>query len=69
MRENTDSGPLVVLVAEEEGWSPSQRLLKYSSDSPRACLLIVIHGAGKRSKKEEERRGVGARQEEEKLGR
>lgn len=68
-KENTDSGPLVVLEAEEEDWSPSLRLLKYSSDSLRACLLIVIHGAGERSEKEEERRGVGARQEEEKLGR
>lgn len=59
--------------AEEEDWSPSPRLLKYSSDSLRACLLIVIHGAGERSEKEEEEeesRGVGARQEEEeKLGR
>lgn len=69
-KENTDSGPLVVLKAEEEEeWSPSLQLLKYSSDSPRACLLIVIHGAGERSEKEAERRGVAARQEEEKLGR
>lgn len=51
---NTDSGPLVVLDAGEEGWSPSLRLLKYSSDSLRACLLIVTHGAGERSEKEEE---------------
>lgn len=60
-----------MLEAEEEDRSPSLRLLKYSSDSLRACLLIVIHGAGERSEKEEEeeRRGVGVRQEEEKLGR
>lgn len=58
-----------MLEAEEEDRSPSLQLLKYSSDSPRACLLIVIHGAGERSEKEEESRGVGVRQEEEKLGR
>lgn len=68
-KENTNSGPLVVLKAEEEERNPSQRLLKYSSDSLRACLLIVIHGAGERSEKEVERRGVGVRREEEKLGR
>lgn len=69
-KKNTDSGPLVVLKAEEwkEECSPSLRLLKYSSDSPRACLLIVIHGARERSEKEAERRRVGARQEEEKSG-
>lgn len=45
---------------EEEDRSPSLQLLKYSSDSPRACLLIVTHGAGERSEKEEEeRRGEG----------
>ncbi len=69
VKENTDSGPLVVLEAEAEDWSPSLQLLKYSSDSPRACLLIVIHGAGERSEKGEEKRGVGVRREEEKLGR
>ena len=63
-KENTESCPLVVLEAEEdeeEGWSPSLRLLKYSSDSLRACLLIVTHGAGERSEKEEETGGRKAR--------
>lgn len=59
--ENTDSGPLHVLEAEEEGWGPSLRLLKYSSDSQRACLLIVTHGAGERTEKEVERGGAKAR--------
>lgn len=53
-------GPLVVLGAEEEGWRSSPWLLKYSSDSLRACLLIVTHGAGERSEKEEERGGCKA---------
>lgn len=53
---------------EEEGWSPSLCLLKYSSDSLRACLLIVTHGAGERSEKEEER-GGWVQGKEEKLGR
>lgn len=60
-KENTNSGPLVVLKAEEEKCNPSPRLLKYSSDSLRACLLIVIHGAGERSQKEVESGGSEAR--------
>ena len=40
-----------------EDWSPSPRLLKYSSDSLRACLLIVIHGAGERSERRRKAEG------------
>lgn len=64
-RKITASGSLVVLEAEKEeeadGWSPSPYLLKYSSDSLRACLLIVTHGTGERSEKEEERGGCKTR--------
>lgn len=50
---------------KKEQGSLSLRLLKYSSDSLGACLLIVTHEAGERSEKEvegeEEERGGRSR--------